>query len=74
MKRLSKAKRRRRMKVLCVSVLATVISVLVVGGILAVKSEFLKVFTIQQIRELMRWQTEIILRAGKMRKTAAKTK
>ena len=43
MKRLSKAKRRRRMKVLCVSVLATVISVLVVGGILAVKSEFLKV-------------------------------
>ena len=31
------------MKVLCVSVLATVISVLVVGGILAVKSEFLKV-------------------------------
>lgn len=43
MKRLSKAKQRRRMKVLCVSVLATVISVLVVGGILAVKSEFLKV-------------------------------
>ena len=42
MKRLSKAKRRRRMKVLRVSVLATVISVLVVGGILAVKSEFLK--------------------------------
>ena len=42
MKRLSKAKRRRRMKVLRVSVLAAVISVLVVGGILAVKSEFLK--------------------------------
>ena len=35
MKKLSKAKRRRRMKVLRVSVLAAVISVLVVGGILA---------------------------------------
>ena len=42
MKKLSKAKRRRRMKVLRVSVLAAVIAVLVVGGILAVKSEFLK--------------------------------
>ena len=39
MKKLSKAKRRRRMKVLRVSVLA---AVLVVVGILAVKSEFLK--------------------------------
>ena len=42
MKKLSKAKRRRRMKVLRVSVLAAVIAVLVVVGILAVKSEFLK--------------------------------
>ena len=50
MKRLSKAKRRRRMKVLCVSVLATVISVLVVGGILAVRNSDVSKINLSSIK------------------------